>query len=176
MFKQIVDVQGMTSALVLIATNEASIRDALNEWGPAIVSGVYAGDNIAHVNDLVRAFSGVRRSRLIKVLKGFVPYQFDAEADAFTKKLDIKPKLAKIEEAYTSFLASEETLYNLINEQKAKEQDEKSPEEKRAAAQRAFQKATVAAVEQGVSLKVLLSILNLAAAEAAAVEPVALAA
>ena len=168
MFKAIVDVQGMESALVAIRTSEAAIRDALNEWGPAIVEGVLAGDNIAQVNNLCNAFTGVRRSRLIRVLKGFVPYTFDAESDAFTKKLEIKPKVAKLEEAFVAFQASDDTLYGLINDQKQKEQDEKSPEEKKAAAQRAFQKASVAAVEQGVSLDVLLSILNLAAAEAAA--------
>jgi hypothetical protein len=166
MFKAIVDVQGMAAAFVTIKQSEAAVRDTLNVWGPLVIGGVYAGDNIANINNMCSSFEGVRRSRMIKVLKGFVPYEFDAEADAFTKKLDVKPRVAKIEAAFTAFIEGDDTLYGLINDQKRKEQEEKSPEEKRAAAQRAFQKAAVAATEQGVSIDVLLSILHLAAAEA----------
>ena len=151
MFKQIADVQGMMTGLNTIRTSEAAVRDSLNEWGPQIIEGVLGGDNIAQVNSLISCFTGVRRTRLIRVVKRMLPYQFDEEAGEFTQKHDSQPKVVRAEKAFVAFMESGETLFNAINEEKAKEQAEKTDEEKAAAALRALTKALEACAKCGVS-------------------------
>ena len=151
MFKQIADVQGMVSGLELIRNSEAAVRDSLNEWGPQIIEGVLAGDNIAQVNGLLDCFTGVRRTRLVRVVRRFVPFEQDKDTGEFTQKLTQKPRVEKAEKAFVDFMESDTTLYSLINDEKAKEQDEKTDEEKHEAALKALAKALARAKDCGVS-------------------------
>ena len=165
-----VDIKKAQAAIKLIATSEAAIRDTLNLWGPAIVEGVLAGDNIKHVNDLLAAFGGVRRKRLGNIVAKFLPYKRDKETGEFTEK-DKNEKLAvKKLEAFEAFLASPDTFYGMLESAKKADKQEKTP----AQILEAARKANLAALEAGFTFDQLLTMLN--AVVAADAERVALAA
>lgn len=150
-----VDVQGAQSALETIRASEAQVRDALNEWGPRIIEGVLAGDNIVHLNNLLGCFTGVRRGRLTSVVRKMVPYQFDAEGGVFTKKIEAR-KGAEIKrklDAFDAFIAGNDTLYGLMEQVK---KAEKKPVDRL----RQFEKAASNALEDGIAVDDLFSILR----------------
>lgn len=162
-FKQLENIAGFETALNTIRTSEAAIRDASNEWAPLAISGVYAGDNVANVNNFINVFTGVRQSRITAICKRFLPYQFDSESGLFTKKDGNKPVIKRKADAYEAFLTSGDTFWSLVDE--VKKADKKPTDYAKA-----LQKATTGAMEQGLTLDQILAIVNAAVAAAAAAE------
>jgi hypothetical protein len=157
------NVQGYETALNNIRTSEAAIRDAVNEWAPLGISGVHAGDNIAQVNNLINAFDGIRRSRIVAIVKRFLPYTFDTDMDVFTKKDTKEPVIKRKTDAYLAFLDSGETFWSLVDE--VKKADKKPVD-----LVKLLTKATAKAVEGGMTIEGIIAIVQAAAAAQAAAE------
>ena len=159
-FESMTDTAGFKAACATLVASEATIRDTLNQWGVAAISGIMAGDNISQINSLVASFSGVRQTRLLAVLKGFVPFKL--EDGVFTVKVKAEKELARKVQAYADFLNSEATLYSLLNDKK---EAEKKPVNYAAKLQKA---AEAAMSDGGMSAEQVMAIINaVVAAEAA---------
>ncbi len=166
-FTQLKNVAGFESAVDIIRSSEAAIRDAANEWAPLVIAGLYAGDNVAHINAFCNAFTGVRKTRVTNVVKGLLPYKYDNDTQTFVSKdknaAVVKRKVAKFE----AFLAMEQqnqvTFWELVEEVK---KGDKKPVD--------FSKKltadTLGALEQGLTMDAILSIVQAAAAAAHAAE------
>ena len=170
-YSKIGNVEAFNSTLEVIRTSEAAIKNALNSCGPEAVSAILAGDNIVHVNNLVNVFTGVRKARVISVLKRFIPYVFDKESEQFTTK-DKNAKLGeKKAAAFDTFMASEQTFYDLINEIKKADKVDKPVDHAGK-----IKKDVMAAVEAGFTLEDIMALVRVAVLEAPAADPVAAAA
>ena len=164
--KNVIDVVAFDSALNVIRASEAAIRDALNTWGPQVVAAIIEGDNIVHANKLSGAFTGIRKARVIAILKRFLPYDLDKETDQFTKKSTNKRLNEKKIEAFNVFLQSGATFWELMEEKKAAD---KKPVDNLAK----LKKAAAAAAADGIDFDTMLAVITLAIQEAAAAEAMA---
>lgn len=160
------DVAAFDSALAVIVNSEAAIRDAVNVWGPEVISAITGGNNIVHANKLAGAFTGIRKARVIAILKRFLPYDFDGETDQFTTKTKNKKLADKKAEAFTNFLQSGATFWELMEEKKAAD---KKPVDNLAK----LKKAAAAAAADGIDFDTMLAVITLAIREAAAAEEMA---
>lgn len=159
-FNKLADVQGLETAINTIRTSEATIRDTLNDWGVQVLNAVYAGDNIAHLNNLIGAFNGVRQTRLVKVMRGFCAHKFNGETGKFEGKEKNAAVIKKRESAYVEFLASDETLYGLL--ETLKKGDKKEPDYVKA-----LQKAAANALEHGIDAETVMTVIRAAVAQEA---------
>ena len=152
-YSNLVNTAAFETALNTIRTSEATIRDNLNEWGPQAIEGVFAGDNIAQVNNLIACFGGIRAKRLKSVINTMLPFDTDKDTGAFSTKSKSEKVIAKKAAAFEAFMTSNDTLYGLLETVK---QAEKKPVDTLAN----FKKAAKAAIDDGITADQLIAILN----------------
>ena len=145
------NIEGFTTALETIKGSEAAIKANLNEWGVIAIAGVFAGDNVKQVNDLLAVFGTVRAKRLSTIIGKMLPFKKCKETGKFLNK-DKNEKLAEKKAiAFAEFCASDDTLYDLMENAKAQAKADKTPEEQQKAALQALNRALEQCVTTGVA-------------------------
>jgi len=162
-FKKLDNVAAFDTALETIRVSRKAIEDATNTWAPQAISGVYAGDNIAQVNSLIGAFGGVQKTRITGIIKKLLPYQFDKDTEKFTKKETKAAVVARKTEAYSDFIESGETFWTLVDQ--TKKADAKTVDYAKK-----ITKDVEGALSHGLTVDIVLALVNAAIAHAAAAE------